>query len=236
MRGSELTRRTITIYHDSLLLSPLCVRAKVYTGLAIASFAVVAASQFGLLPSSFSGGIVADGSLNGMDYALFAIPVAAFGGGAFFKLRSDEVFQTMDATKKAMNATQAMMIESQNRGRVFTGITVLSFSIAILSQLGSLEFASVSADNPATYKLKETSTVMPYKSLDSLKAPEIEVPTAEPTPVVSKDVLPDLTESEQTAAFDVKTDEYDIGVQVEYEGAEEAETSDSDDSFWTNAS
>lgn len=89
--------------------------------MAIASFAVVTASQFGLLPSSLTSSgdhQVADGRLSGIDYALFAVPVAAFGGGAFFKLRSDEVFQNVDATKKAMNETQAMMIESQNRGKV----------------------------------------------------------------------------------------------------------------------
>jgi hypothetical protein len=75
--------------------------------LAIASFAVVAASQ--LLSSSNAGGL---------ENVLFAVPVIAFGGGAFFKTRSDEVFENLDATRRAMNETQAMMIESQNRDRV----------------------------------------------------------------------------------------------------------------------
>jgi hypothetical protein len=73
--------------------------------LAIASFAVVAASQF--LSSS-----------GGWENALFAVPVIAFGGGAYFKIQSDEVFENLDATRRAMNETKAMMIESQNRDRV----------------------------------------------------------------------------------------------------------------------
>lgn len=58
-----------------------------------------------------------------MDAALFAVPVAAFGGGAFFKLRSDEVFQNLDATQRAMNRTQTLMMESQNRGKVSAAFT-----------------------------------------------------------------------------------------------------------------
>lgn len=59
-----------------------------------------------------------DGSLRGSDYVLFAVPIAAFGGGAFFKLRSDKVFQNIDATRKALNETQAMIAESQTRAKV----------------------------------------------------------------------------------------------------------------------
>jgi hypothetical protein len=64
--------------------------------------------------------------------------------------------------------------------KIFTGISALSLGIAIFSELGSLEFVSFSADNPATYRFKDTSsTVTPYKSLDSLKPPEIDVPSSE---------------------------------------------------------
>lgn len=100
------------------------------------------------------------------------------------------------------------ILSSSYEKQVFTGISAVSISIAILSQLGALEFVSFSADNPATYKLKEMSTVTSSKSLDTLKAPVIEVPASElqsaPAPM---DEFSSLTENKQTTPSDSKSDE-----------------------------
>ncbi len=140
---------------------------KIYTGLALTSFAVVAASKLGVLPSSFiaatSDDIQAiDGSLRGWsDYALFAVPVAAFGGGVFFKLRSDKVFQNMDVTKKALNETQTMIIESQNRAQVRM----------LLSSSGLYcIYTSVLADNIIVFhSLRQFFVLTPHRFLFQLK-------------------------------------------------------------------
>lgn len=90
--------------------------------------------------------------------------------------------------------------------QIFTGISAVSLGIALLSQLGSLEFVSFSANNPATYKLKDTpTTVTPYKSLDSLKPPEIKVPSTESSSASKEEISSSsMNENKPTAAPDAK--------------------------------
>lgn len=86
----------------------------------------------------------------------------------------------------------------------------MSFGIVILSQLGFLEFVSFSADNPATYKVNEKSTVMPSKSLlDSMKSAEIELPKDSQLAPAPKDEISSLAENKQSTTLGSKIDASD---------------------------